>query len=50
MIVDSDGENSHLAGKQKQILISYVKLNIMMALTYFTKKREAKVAWRKTLL
>lgn len=38
MIVDSDGENSHLAGKQKQIPISYLKLNIMMVLTYFSKE------------
>lgn len=38
MIVDSDGENSRLAGKQKQIPISYVKLSIMIALTYFSKE------------
>lgn len=38
MIVDSDGENSHLAGKQKQIPISYVKFSIMIVLTYFSKE------------
>lgn len=38
MIVDFDVEKSHLSGKQKQIPISYIKLNIMLVGIYSSKQ------------
>lgn len=50
VIVDSDGEKSHLASKQKQIPISYVKLNIMMVLIYFSEEEGGQSCLKKNFV
>lgn len=39
-MIDSDVEKSHLSGKEKQIPISYTKLNIMLVGIYSSKQEE----------